>query len=63
VLVGEPVPVEDLLGEAERAGWSEHRLQVAIADRVGKVGGSVGGLVAGSVGGSMGGWCKRAPSV
>lgn len=37
MLVGEPVAVEDLLAEAAEGAWSEQRLQVAIADRVGKV--------------------------
>ncbi|PSC72012.1 phospholipid glycerol acyltransferase family [Micractinium conductrix] len=36
VLVGEPVPVADLLAEAEAAAWGEQKLQVAIADRVGQ---------------------------
>lgn len=37
MLVGEPVPVADLLAEAEAAAWGEQKLQVAIADRVGQV--------------------------
>jgi hypothetical protein len=40
VLVGEPVAVDDLLAQAAQQGWGEERLQVAIADRVGQVGGS-----------------------
>lgn len=38
VLVGEPVAVDDLLSGAAAEGWSEERLHVAIADRVGQVG-------------------------
>lgn len=38
MLVGEPVAVDDLLSGAAAEGWSEERLHVAIADRVGQVG-------------------------
>lgn len=39
MLVGEPVEVADLLEAAQQQGWGEAALQVAIADRVGQVGG------------------------
>eukprot|EP00887_Chlorella_sp_A99_P008113 scaffold12.g8113.t1 len=36
VLVGEPVPVDDLLAEARDRGWPEAQLQAAITRRVGQ---------------------------
>lgn len=36
-MVGEPVPVEDLLLAAREEGWSDSQLHVAITDRVGQV--------------------------
>lgn len=37
MLVGEPIAVDDLLRGAAAEGWSEEKLHVAIADRVGQV--------------------------
>jgi monolysocardiolipin acyltransferase len=35
VLVGDPIPVHDLLAAAREQGWSERALECAVADRVG----------------------------
>lgn len=35
LLVGDPIPVDDLLRVAEQQGWPDDRLYIAIADRIG----------------------------
>jgi monolysocardiolipin acyltransferase len=35
LLVGDPIPVADLMRAAEEQAWSDDRLYIAIADRIG----------------------------
>lgn len=35
VLVGEPIPVQDLMDTAREEGWSDDLLYITIADRIG----------------------------